>query len=659
MKRKKIQAIGISLITAAFISLLFYQGFFSSWKNRLTDRLFLPDSPSSNIVIVAIDDKSLQRVGQWPWERSVHAKLIDKINSFRPAVIGIDVAFTEPSSVQADMQLIDSVRNANNVVLPTESTLTYENGKIMASDIMKPLKELKEISDGMGLVNTPADPDGVFRRLPIKVFENRSQVPIFAVEISKKYLKQTKNLSVDNIPTDENGRMMVNFAGGPNSYRIVSATDVLDNTLGEDAFQDKVVLIGATAADLHDQMQVPTSFRSPMSGVEVIANQVDTIISKKFLTFFSLTVQTLILFLFLSLLGFILAFMNIRRSLIFSVILLAGYVLIALYLFDQGRVVDIFFPVLGAFLVNLVMTSWRYFSEEKEKMFLKNAFSRYISGDVIEDIIKDPDKLKLGGQKKKMTILFSDIRGFTTISEKLSPEDLVSLLNQYLTKMTDLIMDYSGVVDKYIGDAIMAFWGAPIEEEDHAILACQTALKMKSVVRKNHKKWKTDFDVALNIGIGINTDDVIVGNMGSEKRFDYTVIGDGVNLASRLEGITKYYGVPIVVSGSTQKMAKRDFVFRYLDKVAVKGKAEGVEIYELIAKKETCKQEALEMCSRFQKCVEEYQNRRWQKCIDALNDYSKLYPFDEPAKLLLKRCEKFLIFPPDENWDGAYVLESK
>ena len=265
--------------------------------------------------------------------------------------------------------------------------------------------------------------------------------------------------------------------------------------------------------------------------------------------------------------------------------LMVGYFYFDRYLFiEKGLWLNIVFPFLTFTSVYTAITVYGYFSEEKEKKKVKGAFQYYVTASVMEEILKYPDKLKLGGDEKELSVLFSDIRGFTTISEKIPPEALVGLLNEYFTAMTDIVFKYEGYLDKYIGDAIMAVYGAPVEQEDHALKACLTAIEMMEMLRYLQKKWESEGLPRIDIGIGINTGKMIVGNMGSKRRFNYTAVGDNVNLASRLEGLTKDYGVPIVISETVYEKVKGELQCRELGSVKVKGKEIPTKIYELIGK---------------------------------------------------------------------------
>ncbi len=296
---------------------------------------------------------------------------------------------------------------------------------------------------------------------------------------------------------------------------------------------------------------------------------------------------------------------------------------------------------------------------EREKRKVRGAFQQYVSASVIEEIMKHPEKLKLGGEKKNVTVFFSDIRGFTSISEKLSPEELVKLLNEYLSAMTDIIMKNGGLVDKYMGDAIMAFWGAPIDDPDHAKKCCEASLEMKEKLTELQKKWTKEGKPPLNMGIGINTGDVVVGNMGSEQRFDYTVMGDNVNLGSRLEGVNKEYGTTIIISQFTyEKIKDHDFVIRELDMIKVKGKNEPIKIYGMAGKKGAVDKEMLKSIEHFNKGLQLYRQRKFKEAVKEFNSAVKIN--DDPAsKMYVERCEAFRKSPPPKDWDGVFVMKHK
>ncbi|MFH1233646.1 MAG: adenylate/guanylate cyclase domain-containing protein [Patescibacteria group bacterium] len=654
----------ILLIISIVICLLFSLGFFISWRNKFIDKLFIQGNPSKEIIIVAVDNKSLQKLGRWPWDRKIQANLINKINEQKPQVIGFDVNFSEKSSEEADEELAQAITIAGNVILPIEVELKIEKNKIIATSFLFSIEKIKNTALNLGITNTPPDQDSIFRRLPTIVYDKNGQAySAFASVIANFYLK-SKGFYLPVIPVDKKGRMIINYVGKPGTFTTISASDVIDGKIQNTLLKDKIVLIGATAPDLHDEQITPVSAGHPMSGVEIHANAINTILNNDFLKPINIYAQLAIFIFLIFIVSFVLIWFRIITSSIITMVILAVYHIVSIIVFEKGIIFDLFYAILTIGLTYLVMVVWKYIVEYKEKKQIENIFSHYVSPEIIKEILADPNKLKLGGQKKELTILFSDIRDFTAISEKLSPEKLVHLLNKYLSAMTDLIMESNGVVDKYIGDAIMAFWGTPIKQPNHAQFACQTALRMISILNEKRKEWQKKFGVELRIGIGINTGQAIIGNMGSSKRFDYTIIGDSVNLASRLEGVTKQYGVPIVISEYVKNQVNDKFIFRYLDKVRVKGKKEGIEIYELISLRENhpyppCKGGENELIFLFENGIKLYQEQKWDLALNFFENLFNKYPNDKPTKIYLNRCFELKNNLPDENWDGIYDLTVK
>ena len=318
-------------------------------------------------------------------------------------------------------------------------------------------------------------------------------------------------------------------------------------------------------------------------------------------------------------------------------------------------------PLMAIFSTFLVSTIASFLRAEREKGFIRSAFSHYLSADVIKEIISDPDKLKLGGTKKHMTAIFTDIRGFSTISEKLTPEDLVRLLNQYLSKMSDVILDLQGTIDKYEGDAIIAFFGAPLDLKDHAFRACKSAAAMKRVERELNVRFLNEGTAPLPLmtRVGINTGDMVVGNMGTDRKMDYTIIGDAVNLAARLEGVNKQYGTWICVSEDTASQAGDSFIFRRLDRIRVVGKNVPIRLLELVEEKEMLDDPALRFYKNFEEALQSFENRNWKESRGMFADLVAQSAEDGPSKLYLGRCETYIEKPPVDDWDGVFNLTTK
>jgi adenylate cyclase len=341
-----------------------------------------------------------------------------------------------------------------------------------------------------------------------------------------------------------------------------------------------------------------------------------------------------------------------------AAVMVGTVVIDQIYFFQNGLVIAIIFPVflIGGLYVSL--TFYKYFTEERGKKELKQTFQKYVSPAVVDEILADPGNIELGGKKLRLTVFFSDVRGFTTISEKLDPRALSDLLNSYLTPMTELVFQNRGTLDKYMGDAIMAFFGAPIQYPDHAKFACRCALQSLEKLKELQERLKAQGLPIIDIGIGLNTGDMSVGNMGSETVRSYTVMGDAVNLGSRLEGINKEYGTRIIISEFTYAEVKDSFVCREIDWVRVKGKVLPVKIYELMSEK-PLDAEMQTMLEHFQTGYELYHQRQFEKALHEFNTALMHNPEDPVSKLYLERCEDFIAEPPPENWDGVFVMKTK
>jgi len=643
--------------------LFFAFGVFSSSRLKAADKLFLPFAPEKEIVIVAIDNESLEKLGRWPWPRSTHAHLIDKIASSGAAIIGLDVIFPEPSVPADDAELARAFRAAGNVILPIESEIGAGAQGMNVSSLIYSIPLLSKAALAQGISNTPPDADGIFRRLPYAVLFEKGELLSFAASLAAEYALQTGR----DFPLpffDEKKRMRINYAGRPETFPVVPAFAVLQDGGMAEILRGKIVLVGATAPDLHDEQMTPTSGGKPMSGVEIHANAVNTIISGKHLRPLSFGWQALLFFLSAFLIGISMSSRSVWFGVAGSFFLWTVYLLAAYILFDFGIELDLFLASFLDLSMLVAMLAYRVFYVNKQKRQIKSAFSRYLSREVLNDLLRNPDKLRLGGEKQELSILFSDIRGFSGFSERLAPERLVALLNEYLGAMTESILTERGVVDKYIGDAVMAFWGAPLAEPAHAHRACTAALAMSDELKKRRSDWQKRYGVELNIGIGINTGQAIAGNIGSDYRFDYTVMGDHVNLASRLEGITKQYEAEIVVSESTVRSAGAGFVFRYLDAVAAKGKKESVKIYQLVCLQDDSGRQSdvrakKELLEGFASAIKEYQSRRWRQAEKAFAGLVKKFPEDGPSRVFLARCRFFQENPPKSDWDGVFRLEVK
>lgn len=656
MRSKYFYGILIGIGVGLVLTFLYLLRLFDSWQLSLSDTLFLPRAPTNDIVIIAIDDKSIQTVGRWPWDRSVHARLIDSIATNAKAV-GVDIAFPEPSTPEHDGKLAQVLTKHNNIVLPIEANaLELREGTVILNEYLRPIPKFQQAARS-GLVNMSIDIDGITRLVPIGIRTNEGQsVENFSVEILSLYDGRLPKEIRERIPK-VNGRMRINYVGKPESFQTYSYIDVLSGSIPKEAFSGKIVIVGSTALDLHDNLLTPVSGGKLMSGVEVHANVLQTILENKylyeepeFMTVGTIALVSIVFSVLFAVLGIVWG----------SILLFVGvvlYIIYAIFSFDAGYIRNIVFPPLAFIVVYIVQVIYKYFVENKKKRYIKRALSFYLSESVMREVLSDPKKLALGGVRKEMTVLFSDIAGFTSISEELPPDTLATLLNNYLTRMTNIVFTHMGVLDKYIGDAVMAFWGAPLDDPDHALQACRAAIAMQKDIEEIKKDWLEIGVENFDVRIGINTGEMTVGNMGSKLRFDYTLLGDNVNLGSRLEGLNKEYHTGIIISGSTFERVKHDVIARRLDTVAVKGKAKGVPVYELRAMGQASDKEK-EFLEAFEHARKNYEEGKFKEALTQFERIVHEFSYDFTTKLYIQRCKEYIFHPP-AHWDGIFYAESK
>ena len=534
---------------------------------------------------------------------------------------------------------------------------------------------------GAGYFNVTVDPDSVVRRVPLAIpygrDPNRANWDFYAsldVQTVRLYLGLSNQetilvygdagvASVEFGPKlvvhpDDLSRLIVNFHGPSQTYPYVSFGDVALKKFQPGTFTDKIVLIGASATGLGDLRATPFG-GIDFPGVEIHANLIDNILNQQFLVRHAPQVLTDIGFILLFglPLGLWLAVVQ-PRWMALGLLLLAPFAGIVYWAFLHGWWLNFIVPALFTLIPNVSLVAlYRVFFEEQEKRRIRGAFQQYVSPEVIRRLLSDPERVQ--PRKTEITVLFSDIRGFTTISEKLDAQELAGLLNAYLTDMTRIIFRYQGTLDKYIGDAVMAIWGAPFDTADHAAKCCEAAVSMLSKLTELQKDWRARGYPQLDIGIGINTGVASVGNMGSSLRYGYTAMGDSVNLASRLEGLNKEYGTRIVVSESTRRqVTSPHLLFRELDLIRVKGKELPVTIYEVLSS-DAVTNDGQELIEVFGGARDSYKRKDWYAAKSAFEGILKRWPDDTPSAIFLARCEEYLADKPADDWDGVYVMKHK
>ncbi len=534
------------------------------------------------------------------------------------------------------------------------------------------ISTLADAAQNGGYFNMLPDSDGSYRWSPLAIAFGNNYYSSLAVSLVHAYLDfpalslnletyGAKNVVIGDIliPTNESGQLLINYRGPPQTFPHYSVADILEDRIPPETFKNKIVLVGATAVGIYDLRVTP--FSSTYPGVEIHATVIDNILHQNFLTHSAFThFMDICAIIFFGLaVGLLIPRLRPISGMIAAFLMVAAFVAVNFFIFFRFNIwLNLVYPFVTMAMIYLGITIYHYFKEEREKKKIRGAFQYYLTASVINEMLKDPTKLKLGGDKKDLTVLFSDIRGFTAISEKLTPEALVALLNEYLTAMTNEVFQHDGLLDKYMGDAIMAIFGAPLDQPDHAHRACLTALAMMKALRQLQKKWKDEGRPVFDIGIGINTGDMVVGNMGSEMRFDYTVMGDMVNLGSRLEGTNKEYGTNIIISEFTYEKVKDSICCRELDGVRVKGKIKPVKIYELLGEK---KDEAnfKDLTDAFAKGLARYREGKWDEAIAAFQCVLDIRPGDFVSTMYMERCKNLKERPPTEPWDGVFVMTKK
>ena len=580
-----------------------------------------------------------------------------------------DLAHITPEEIKASLRQID---NSRYTMINSTTSVQDDSFLPRAFAPEANIASLSAAGVNSGYFNMLPDRDGSNRRAPLIIAFQDNYYSSLAVSLVQSYLGfpplalnlepyGVKSIRIGDIsiPADESGRLLINYLGRSHTFPHYSIADILSGRTPPGAFRDKIVLVGATAAGIYDLRVTP--FSSSYPGIEIHATVIDNILHRNFL--FHSTTTRFIDICSIVFLGLLIGFLIPRLSPISGMLAAFGIVgaCVAanfLIFFKFNVWLNLVFPFITMILIYLGITIYHYFQEEREKRKIRGAFQYYLNASVINEMLKNPAKLKLGGDKKDLSVMFSDIRGFTTISEKLPPQELVSLLNEYLTAMTNQVFKYDGLLDKYIGDAIMAVFGAPLAQPDHARRACLTALDMMKELRTLQTKWKAEGRPEINIGIGINTGDMVVGNMGSDMRFDYTVMGDMVNLASRLEGTNKEYGTHIILSEFTYEVVKNDMCCRELDFVRVKGKVKPVRIYELLAEK---KDEARhkDMLDAFAHALAVYREGKFNDAIPAFLKVLDIHPGDAVSMMFMERCMNLKEQPPVLPWDGVFVMMKK
>jgi adenylate cyclase len=695
--------------------------------------------PSQEVVILAIDDDSVKKVGRWPWSREDIARLLKTVKEAGPRVIALDIIFAEKQETEAlksvtnlrqefvrkgvaspeilsllaqEERRVDVDRKLAQVIKEGSPTILgfffrgvggtaggVQPGRLMGATFVQAasynlvrcldtepskvplmgaagvelnLPEFIQASAGGGYFNMVPDADGGVRWFPLTIiygsdfFAPMALVamdhflggPPLAITLSQLGVQEIR-LGRQTIPVDRHGRAMINYLGPAGMIPTYSAGALLDGQLPARVLKDKIVLLGATAVGIYDLRVTPFSGIFP--GVEIQASVIDNMLKGNFIHSPRLGLP-MMLFILLILgvsLGLLLPRLSAAWAFIVTLIIIEAYTTVNYFLFSRLNLqLELFYPLTIVIVIYLGISMHRFLAEERERVRIRKAFESYVAPTVVQEMLKHPEQLRLGGERREITVLFTDIRGFTTMSENLDPESLVQLLHDFLNPMSNIIINHGGTIDKYMGDAIMAEFGAPLVQPDHARLACRAALEMAITLKNLNAQWQEQGRLPLKIGVGVNSGPVAVGNMGSERLFDYTAIGDNVNLASRLEGLNKYYGTSILISQSTAELLGDSFILREVDRVRVKGKAQAAAIFEMIGEGEPAPNLA-RFLEAYHQGLALYREQRWPESLTAFSAALEVYPEDNAALHYLGLVQKYSETPPGANWEAVTVMDGK
>jgi adenylate cyclase len=611
-------------------------------------------SPPSEIVIVGIDEHSFQDLKKaWPWPRSYHAKITRHLKAAGARLIVFDVLFAEPSNAEDDQAFADAMREADNVILAT-TIETSESAHVARQILVQPYQLFRQATLGMGLTLVTPDADGIVRRFHCRLGEEET-LPETVVHAYLPTLEIPPHLC-----------SLIHFTGPPGHLYTISYSRVIEglDPSAAERIRGKIVLIGrivgAAPTPIADAFYTPffAGTGKLMSGVEIHAQVIQTLLKRNWGRELSLLPRLSLYLVVLLLFGCLL----VRVSPLAAMGVLVSFILVifglSVYLFLH---LNLWWPPVllsgGLAVVYAGHIFAHYWIESREKRWLRQAFGQYVSDSLVESIIAHPERLQLGGEEVEATVLFSDLVGFTSMAENTAPKELIRLLNEYFSTMTEIILGHKGTVDKFIGDAIMAFWGAPLPIPNHATLACEAALEMLAAMRLLQKSWESQGFPAISLRIGLHTGPVVAGNVGSKKHFNYTVMGDTVNLAARLERVNKFYGTEIMMSDTTYRRLGNNFLVRELDLVQVHGRAQPVMVYELLSRMPSTGPPG--WLPIFEAGRAAYLQGKISEAASRFFEILDLYCDDPPSSVFLKRCQKHLDKPSLSEWKGAHVLENK
>ncbi len=665
------------------------------WRFQYRERFEGAEPVIEDIVILDIDERSLEKYGQFPWSHNFHADLIEYLHNDGVVGVAFDILFFDaPLDTTGQNRFINVVGDKGNVLNAlvlypeerdrfryksesnpyeqnTPPTEGFNELSCIKFDVIEgPPVKLADASAYLGFVNFIPDPDGITREVPLVLkaggdyFLSLSLASLYMITnggaTPVKYSDGSIYLTDEiKIPVDKNGFFKLNFLGLPESFRYVSYYDVNEGRLPPGFFEGKFALVGTSARGLSDLKVVPLSNEFP--GVEIHATVIHNILTEQYLSAASDYITFPILIVLTLLLG-ILFYQSsaFKGFLLFVAVTIGWFAIVAVLFIEYSIILELVRPFLTFSFTYILVVVNRYFGEEQEKKKYRGILQHYVAPPVVKNLVDNIENLRLGGESRELTILFSDIRGFTEVAERLTPQQLVQFLNTYTTIQTQAVFEYYGTLDKYIGDALVVIFGAPEaqQEVNYAEGACKAALKMKENDRLLSEKFRYLNTGEIFTRIGINTGEAVVGNMGSDVRFSYTVLGDNVNLASRLEGLNKQYQTQIMISEMTRNKTSKKFITRELDLTRVKGRSQPVRIYELIKYGEMDEQTG-RLIDMFSRALSSYRSKDFVLAEKLFNEILEFKSDDGPSMVFKERCLQLQVDPPPVDWDGVWTMRTK
>jgi adenylate cyclase len=709
MTFNRLYLVALALLALLAASPPYFVEIFELKVYDLLTRYTAPKTPDPRIAIVGIDQKSLDLYGRWPWKREAVGELIAKLKAFGVAVTALDVGFFGETDPDNDIALTAAVAAAGNVVTGYEfhneeersatAELTRSKrasldpfaiklvsrdemsaaaavGSVRLGEVSPNIPAIQAAGAATGYFNIITDRDGTIRLHPLLVEHEGALFPSLALAAAAfyegklgqivAYYEQGRfvgfALGERFYETDPFATAYLRYRGPDGTFPVVSAADVMDGDPATDEalrkrLEGKIVFVGATATGIYDLRVTPFGI---VAGVEIHANLAANLLNGTFIQKFAMQdVADIVAVLVIGL--FLLVFLQRAPTILGALAtmgLLAAVIGFNYWLFDVHRLwLNSVLPTATILLGFTAVTVHRVREEQKSRAFITGAFGHYLSPKLIDQIVDHPDLLKLGGEKKEITAFFSDVVGFTTISEKLSAPQLSALLNEYLTEMTDIIQEGDGTVDKFIGDAVVAMWGAPVTQADHALRGVRSAVAQQRRLAALREQWRSQGKEELFIRIGVNTGVASIGNMGSKSRFDYTMLGDTVNLAARLEGANKYYGSSILITEFTHVLVHDHFFCRPLDRVRVQGKKDAILLYEVVDDMGAVTDAQRRFARMWRLALSLFHQMRFERAAQLFEACDRLKrEGDGACKLYMKRCAELIASPPPEDWDRVYDL---